>query len=170
VRDGHDEGRSSSCVHRPEHGVGGPQRLWLFGKTDVEPFEQAPDLVAEVTDDDGDRRQLGLLQLPEQRGDHRLAVDRQERLRPAFGERTQAPPLAGGDYDRFHLRGTETHGAEEKGPRKPRPSPAAITTASTYEEPKPSERRDRSPRNLGHAPRCRRRTRRTLRTRLRARG
>ena len=64
--------------------------------------EQRLDLVGEMAGDDVDAREAGGGELPEQRRDDRSAVDREDRLRPAVGQRAQAGALARGHHDRVH--------------------------------------------------------------------
>ena len=89
-------------------GIRGAERLRLLGEAGVGPVEQAPHLVAQVPDDDGHRREPGGPQLLQQRHDHRLPVDREDRLRPALGQGAKAAAFARGHHDRLHLLHAET--------------------------------------------------------------
>jgi hypothetical protein len=140
VGDGDHERRPGAGVDRTADGVGRPKRLRLLGEADVEPVEQAPDLIAEVADDDRHGIEAGSMKLAEERHDHGLPVDREDRLRPTLGQRAQAEAFARGHDDRLH-----------------------------YGEPRPSDRSERRPRSRSPIPSRRRIRRRMERSSLFAR-
>jgi hypothetical protein len=59
-------------------------------------------LRGEVARDDGDALDPGGRELPKQRPENRASVDRQDRLRPALGDRAEPAALARSHHDGFH--------------------------------------------------------------------
>ena len=94
-------------IHRSTERIGGAEHLGLLGEANGEAVEQVPDLLAEVADDDRDLVHARRLELLEQRHDHGLPVDREDRLRPALGQRAKAATFACGQDDRVHLARAE---------------------------------------------------------------
>ena len=100
-------GASRAGFERPHDRVGRTDSLGLPGETDLEPeggavTDERLDLLAEMSHHDPDLSEPAGGELPQQRSQHRPSVDRQERFRPPFGERTQATPLPRGHHDGVH--------------------------------------------------------------------
>ena len=101
----HEEGRNRPRGQRTPDCIGGPERLRLARVAHSDPegralADQLLHLAGEMTCDDGGRLDARLRKVAEKRGDHRPPVDRENRLRPALGQRSQARALARGHDDR----------------------------------------------------------------------
>src|SRR3954452_23460830 len=107
---GDERRRLRAAGERAAHGVGRTVRPRLAGVADARAecravAEQLLDLPGEVARDDRDVVAARGRKVAHQRRDHRTAVDRQDRLRPALADRPHAGSQPRGDDYRVHLAG-----------------------------------------------------------------